>query len=220
MRRIAAVVPVKALEDAKGRLRPTLAEKDRRDLVLWMLDRVLAALGGCEAVSEVAVITPDEDVGAAAARAGARGVIDTSAGLNVAVGRALARAAAEGFEGALVALADLPGLTVADVRRILAAAGPQPSAVVVPDRREEGTNLLYLSPPDLIRPRFGVRSFAAHQSALAGTAARAHVYRSESTGLDVDTPDDLAELGVRLGTAPALASGHGASTVVEGGHGG
>ena len=67
-----AIVPVKALAQAKRRLAPVLPDAARRRLVLTMLEDVLAAARRVEGIDRVLVVTPDRERGATRARAGAR----------------------------------------------------------------------------------------------------------------------------------------------------
>ena len=70
----------------------------------------------------------------------------------------------------------------------------QLGVLAVPDRHGTGTNALLLSPPDAIAPSFGPGSFERHaQAARAGGLAYG-VAQVPGLVLDVDTPDDLAEL--------------------------
>lgn len=198
-----AIVPVKGLAYAKSRLRSDTTERERAELVLWMLRRVLVAITSSGVVEDVVVVTPDASVARVAREAPVRVAVEPARGLNVAVGQMLDLASQDGFDGALVVLADLPCITAADVAAVLQLGSEPPCGVLVPDRRAEGTNLLYISPPDLVRPLFGIRSFEAHRQALTRRSASLRVYRSPGTQFDVDTPQDLAQLTAHIGRAAA-----------------
>ena len=68
---IAALVPVKALDQAKGRLAALLSQEERRVLALAMLEDVLRALQAVPRVEHVAGVSPDTDVLARAEKLGA-----------------------------------------------------------------------------------------------------------------------------------------------------
>ena len=78
--------------------------------------------------------------------------------------------------------------------------------MIVPDRAGTGTNALLLHPPDTFTPSFGPGSLERHMEAARGAGIRFRVERVHSLMHDVDTPDDLADLGVlldeRRGVAP------------------
>src|ERR1700736_4706566 len=66
-----AIVPVKTLTHAKRRLASHLPAAARRQLVLTMLEDVLAALAASAAVGRVLVVSPDAHVAELAAARGA-----------------------------------------------------------------------------------------------------------------------------------------------------
>jgi 2-phospho-L-lactate/phosphoenolpyruvate guanylyltransferase len=69
---------------------------------------------------------------------------------------------------------------------------------IVPDRHLAGTNALVLSPPDAIEPSFGPGSLARHTAAARAAGLDYSVERVPTLMLDVDTPEDLAELAAAL----------------------
>ncbi len=71
---------------------------------------------------------------------------------------------------------------------------PLPAVTVAPDRFRSGTNALLCSPPDCIPFRFGDGSFHAHLREAKRVGAAHSPVVIEGIGLDVDHPDDLAEL--------------------------
>ena len=63
--------------------------------------------------------------------------------------------------------------------------------VIAPDRREEGTNALLISPSGLIEYEFGPGSFAHHCERAIRAGARLEVVNLPSLALDLDLPEDL-----------------------------
>lgn len=192
-----AIVPVKALADAKRRLAPALAPSERRRLVLTMLEDVLALLGEIPSIARVLVVTPDAEVAAAAACHGA-GVVseDGPSDLNAAVRRGLAQAHGLGAQRALVIPADVPLATQAEIRSILASApaGSKPQVVIVPSEDGDGTNAMLLAPPEAMRPEFGEGSFVRHVAQAVALGLDFRVLRLPGLGADIDQPRDLARL--------------------------
>jgi 2-phospho-L-lactate/phosphoenolpyruvate guanylyltransferase len=192
-----AIVPVKALADAKRRLATALAPSERRRLVLTMLEDVLVLLGGTAGITRILVVTPDREVAAAAADHDAGVVNDDGPGdLNMAVRRGLAFASSEGAERALVIPADVPLATNAEILAILASApvGSKPQAVIVPSEDGEGTNAMLLAPPEAMRPEFGEGSFVRHVAQAVALGLDFRVLRLPGLGADIDQPHDLARL--------------------------
>lgn len=124
-------------------------------------------------------------------------------GLNAALehAREVLAARAPSSPRLLVAHADLPALTRADVMALLAEPAP---VVIATDRNRSGTNLLLVpspSPAGLpfetevgFRFRFGVGSLAAHLVEAAAAGLDASVVHRPGTAVDLDTADDWAEL--------------------------
>ncbi len=182
-------MPVRALEGAKSRLGAVLDAEERRDLVVSMLQRIVAAAIATPGVIEVIVVSPDPEALRVANAAGARPLLQQSRGLNPAFQEARA---ASGGDRLLLLPADLPTITPADVAEVLAAgdAAGTPSVVLAPDRHRRGTNALLLDPPDAIDPAFGGDSRAGH-AWLAESADVAFVELAGVLELDLDTPEDL-----------------------------
>lgn len=185
----AVVIPVRTFEGAKSRLGAVLDAEERRDLVDRLLRRAVAAALATPGVTEVVVVSPDPEVLAVAASAGARALLQRSRGLNPALQEARAAVTAD----RLLALpADLPAVTPTALAELLRAgdAAGAPSVILAPDRHGRGTNALLLSPRDVIDPAFGGDSRAAH-AWLASSADAAYVEVPEVLALDIDTSDDL-----------------------------
>lgn len=198
---VCAIVPVKGLESAKGRLRDILSPAERRDLTLWMLGRVLRALGESAAVGPLYVVTPDARVAAAARDLGATPVKERGGGLNAALEGAREVALSAGAAGALFVLGDLPLLSARDVGDLVACGEGRGACVAAPDRHNRGTNVLLLRPPAALPLLFGTASYERHAEAARERDVRLETYRSEGTSFDVDTPDDLRTLRERAGLA-------------------
>src|SRR3990167_1187526 len=107
---IAAVVPVKRLDEAKGRLSVLLAPDERRRLALAMLEDVLRALQAVPRIDLVAVVSPDHDALDRASALGAEPLLEGSLvrGVNQALAQAAAALADRGASALLVVAADIP----------------------------------------------------------------------------------------------------------------
>jgi 2-phospho-L-lactate guanylyltransferase len=193
---IAALVPAKALVEAKGRLSGALSEPERRELALAMLTDVLAALKPVPEIDTISVVSPDDDVLTLAASLGANTVAEPVEvrGINQALNAALD--VMSPAPGALVVvLADVPEITPADVQQAVSAL-PERGVVICPSY-DRGTSLLAMRPPGVIPFRFGPQSFALHRREAAARGIPAEVLRIERLSRDIDTPDDLHNLASR-----------------------
>ena len=190
--RVIAVVPVGRLEGAKSRLGGTLDAEERRDLVLRLLDRTLAATLALPEVADTIVVTPDDEVRGHALASGARPIRQRGEGLNEGLRQARDEALAAGATALLVVPIDLPRISPGNLRVVLSTlADPRrPLVAIVPDRHRRGTNALLVAPPDAIKPRFGGESRAAHEAAARAAGAR-YVEVASPLDIDLDTPEDL-----------------------------
>jgi 2-phospho-L-lactate guanylyltransferase len=187
--RIVALVPVRSLESGKSRLAEHLDAEERADLVARLLRRTIQAAS--PHVERVVVVSPDAEVLAVAAEAGAEPLLQAGTGLNDALRLGRERASALEANAVLVLPPDLVHVDEAEIGRIVAAVGGDgPVVVIVPDRHGAGTNALLLSPPDIVDFAFGPGSRQTH----ADRARRAGAVLVELDGplaLDIDTPEDL-----------------------------
>lgn len=197
---VAAVIVARTGPRAKSRLAPALDEHERQVLALSMLERVLAAtLHATWLAGVVAVV--DTDAAQDLARVhGAIVLRDAGDGrMNAAVSAGLACAARAGARAALVLPGDVPLVSPDDLAALYSAAGAYARVVVVgTSRGGDGSNALFLRPWNVIAPAFGPPSVERHLS--LARAAGAHALQVDGLGLslDVDTPEDLAEMA-RLG---------------------
>jgi 2-phospho-L-lactate guanylyltransferase len=192
-----AVVPVKALVQAKSRLSVRLDADGRRRLVLAMLADVLAALGACPQLGGIIVVTPDDDVATAARERGADVLLeDAPAGdLNGAIALGIAQAADRGAGAVVVVPGDVPLATPGELTKLLATSkGMGVAVAVAPSRDGNGTNALVLTPPDVLAPAFGPNSCQRHLSQARAKGLSRRVIELPGLGFDVDEPGDLDRL--------------------------
>lgn len=190
---IRALVPAKALGEAKGRLSSVLSEVERRHLALAMLEDVVRVLKSVPAVESVSVVSPDSDVLSLAAELDALPVAESAnvRGLNQALARALSSMSPPP-EALLIVLGDVPEATPRDIETLLAAL-PERGIAISPSA-DKGTSALALRPPDVITLRFGERSAVNHRREAVAIGVAVEVVQIESLSHDVDSPDDLRRL--------------------------
>ncbi len=190
---IRALVPAKALGEAKGRLASVLSETERRKLALAMLEDVVRALKAVPAIESVSVVSPDAEVLSLAAALDAEPVAESAnvRGLNQALARALS-AMSPTPDALLIVPGDVPEVTPGDIETLLAAL-PERGIALSPSA-DRGTCALALRPPDVIALRFGERSSVNHRREAMATGVTAEVVPIDTLSLDVDSPEDLREL--------------------------
>jgi 2-phospho-L-lactate/phosphoenolpyruvate guanylyltransferase len=188
------VVP---FHDGKSRLSPR--REVRRPLALAMLADVVSA---CVAVGETLVVTSDADGVAVAARLGASVLADPGSGQAGAVAAALVDQA---DEPVLVVNADVPAVTVRDLRALLSTTPDEGIALV--EAADGTTNALALSAGRLFAPLYGAGSAARFAADARARGHDAVPVLIPSLRDDVDTLEDLEALRDRSGaqTRAALA---------------
>lgn len=194
-----ALVPFKGAEGAKGRLAPTLTERERRDLSLSMIRDVLAALTASRL--DGILIVSRAQVARDLAREFAVDVFEeTVRGLTGAVTEASDHVVARGGTGTLIVHGDVPLLTAVEVAAVLDG---HEDITLVPDRHDIGTNCIAATPPNAMRYQFDGTSFAPHQALARAAGIEPRVVRLPGLGLDIDTLEalrDFSELPSDTGT--------------------
>ncbi|HYF45249.1 MAG TPA: hypothetical protein VD926_03500, partial [Acidimicrobiales bacterium] len=128
---------------------------------------------------------------------GARVLWRPGLGLNGAVSDAVATLAGEGVDRVLVTHADLPLVTGYDELAV------DDGIVLVPDRHEDGTNVVSIPAGCGFTFAYGPGSFSRHRAEAERLGLALRVLRSPRLTWDVDVPADL-ELPPELPTAPLL----------------
>jgi 2-phospho-L-lactate guanylyltransferase len=194
-----AIVPVKPLRRGKSRLAPVLSEEERTDLNRHLLAHTVKILSSIPDIEHVLVISRDPAALALARDHGARTVLENGESqLNIALARATVVARSYITRGVLIVPADLPLLTPEDVQAMLEKAGEPPVVVVSPDRHRQGTNALFVCPAGLIEYDFGPGSFQRHCERARKAGARLEICELPSLALDVDLPEDLDMVRMKL----------------------
>ncbi len=207
MIRTIAILPVKSLGAAKQRLSTLLDRGPRELLAEAMFSDVLTALGAVRGVEEVVVVTADPAAESRSRESGVTLLRDREeAGQSAAALIGIRHALAAEYERVLLVPGDTPLLDAVEIDRLLSdceAAGT--GLAIVPDRHESGTNALLIAPPTAITPSFGPGSLQRHRDAARAADVTHVVEALPSLVLDVDTPEDLAELRRQLEDDPSRA---------------
>lgn len=181
LRGIAALLPVKAFSVAKRRLEPALDAPQRAALARAMATHVVRA------AAPLAVYVACDDPEVAAWAEEMRAVVLWSAGLglNAAVQAGLGHLGALGVRRVVVAHADLPLAERLD--EVAAFDG----ITLVPDRRQDGTNVLCVPTGASFDVAYGPGSFRRHYLRALASGHALRVLRRPRLAWDVDEPVDL-----------------------------
>jgi 2-phospho-L-lactate guanylyltransferase len=194
-----AIVPVKPLRRGKSRLSGVLSLEARTALNHYLLSNTLATLAEVPEIEHSLVVSRDPEVLTIAREYGARTVQEQgSPQLNIALTRATMVALNHSVQGVIIVPADLPLITVDDIREVIKRAVDPPVVVITPDRHHEGTNALLIAPPGLIKYEYGPGSFQRHCTQAVKVGARLVICERRSVALDIDLPEDLELAGYEL----------------------
>ena len=194
-----AIIPVKPLRRGKSRLAKVISAEKRAELNQYLLEHTIQILSTIDEIENILVISKDTEALALARDLGAKTVQEYgSPGLNTALSRAVEIAKSYETCGILIVPADIPRLNAEDIKKILDHREKPPVVVIVPDRKKEGTNVLFASPPDLIEFQYGNGSFEKHSQAALEAGARLEICDLASLELDLDEPEDLALIEAEL----------------------
>lgn len=204
-----AIIPVKPLRYGKSRLAHILSPDERAELTTKMLHHTLRVLENVPAIYRTLVISRDP---AALKLARQHGAFTYGEGdkqdLNLALARAAHIAAAREASGILILPADLPLLSTDDVEMMLADVhtkastykyangnatfGYQPARTVAlcPDKDEDGTNALYVSPAVGFEFSYGDGSFDRHLREAERLGIPCRVVHAPGLKFDLDTEED------------------------------
>lgn len=203
----ALLIPVKETGRGMKRLSPLLSPAEREALALLLLHGVMEAAAELPHHTRRLVVTSSPAVAGLAAERGfevlreERQISESDS-----VDRAGALLEREGVTGLLRVPLDLPLISGDELTALLEAALAEEGrrAVLAPSLDGTGTNALYRSPPTLFPSAFGPGSLAKHERMALDSGAATAVIRLPGIAIDLDEPEDLAQL-VRQGTeCPAL----------------
>jgi len=188
-----AILPIKRLDAAHGRLAPVLDPKERRLLAEAMFLDFLLKIRHSRTIDTTLVVTSDPAVERQTRWLGHTVLEQAEDAGHSQAASAGARAAMEaGAERVAMLPADCPLFEPDELDHRL---GNTPrAALIIPDRHRTGTNALVLSPPDAFEPSFGPDSCARHVSCARAAGLGFALEEVGSLALDLDTPQDMRDL--------------------------
>jgi 2-phospho-L-lactate/phosphoenolpyruvate guanylyltransferase len=192
-----AIVPVKGLSVANGRLDSTLSAAERNRLAEALFLDLIMKLPRSRCIDDVLVVTADASIARQARWFGHMVLVeDADEGHSEAAAAGARAAMDEGAQRVAMLPVDCPML---DTEELDARIGRSPRTVlIIPDRHGTGTNGLVLAPPDVFLPAFGPESCARHVSRARAAGISFALEEVDSMGLDLDTAEDFSLLRDRL----------------------
>lgn len=100
---------------------------------------------------------------------------------------------------------DLPLITPNEISAMIRMHGRAPGLTLAPDTAGQGTNGMLVNLEALIPFQYGPDSFQRHLDSAHERGIQLHIFRGSGIGLDIDGPDDLAQLTRHSGAAHTKA---------------
>ena len=183
MNNYGVLLPIKSFDTAKARLASVLNPSERAALSRSLAEGVIRA---CAGVS-VWVICEDREVEQWALKLGTQVIHNDQGGLNNAAQTGLNAIAKEGIEKVLITHADL--IFPEDLLGLFQYDG----IVLVPDRHNDGTNIIGLPSNIDYSFKYGTGSFEKHKAEAEKLSIPLNVITNTDFGFDIDNPNDLLE---------------------------
>ena len=192
-----AIVPVKGLSVANGRLDNILSPDERNRLAEALFLDLIVKLPRSRCIDDVLVVTADEAIARQTRWFGHMVLVeDEDEGHSEAAVAGARAAMEEGAERVAMLPVDCPML---DIEELDARIGRSPRTVlIVPDRHETGTNALVMAPPDVFEPAFGPDSCARHVTKARAAGISFALEKIASMAVDLDTAEDYSLLRDKL----------------------
>ena len=191
----ACLIPVKELSTSMSRLGELLTQDEKIGLSLAMLEDVIEVVRGVGRIEPLVIVTRDARVGEIAERYGIEVIreAEETRGEGPAVDYGAGVLEGRGIGRLLVIPSDMPQVSGEDLEAMLALDAGEPSVVMAP-AHDGGTNGMLRRPPTVIPSRFGPDSLSLHIQEAEERGAATKIIELDSFRVDVDTPEDLAEV--------------------------
>ncbi|MHA1377815.1 MAG: 2-phospho-L-lactate guanylyltransferase [Candidatus Helarchaeota archaeon] len=186
------IIPVKSAKFAKLRLAPILDTKQRKNLCINMYKDVIKAVDETKTENKLLTISSDPSILRIGRKFGDIITENTQSEINSSINVAISRALENHAESVLIIPADIPLILSNDIDEIFKYKIKAPTMIITPSIRKNGTNLLYLAPPDIVEIQYGENSFQKHlEKASKIENLNLIIHKSENISLDIDLPEDL-----------------------------
>ncbi len=186
------IIPVKSLEIAKLRLKSILNAEQRKQLCINMFKDVVKAASSTQQSNEIITVSSDPSILDIGSRFGKTIFEQTETNINSSINSAIDLAIKKNSDSILIIPGDIPLITSRDIDIIYDYEISTPSIIISPSLRRNGTNLLYLNPPNVIEIQYGENSFQKHvEKAKKLININLIIHHSRNIELDIDLPEDL-----------------------------
>jgi 2-phospho-L-lactate guanylyltransferase len=188
-----AIIPVKPLKRLRSEQNNSLNDEEWAKLNTHMLESIIESVRAVNGVEEIMVVSKDTTFLSIARERKIKTIQeDSSSDMNMALMRATTIADMYKAHSMLILAADLPLISTADIETFLALSTQQPEMVIAPDRRNMGTNAIFLNPLNIsFYYQFGGNSFDKHLSEAQRLGYKISISDLNSLRIDIDSPEDF-----------------------------
>ena len=103
----------------------------------------------------------------------------------------------EGFDATIIIQGDIQ-LIDNQVLDKLFGQVKKNQVIITPSRREDGTNLLFRNPPDIIQTSYDNNSYFTHLKMIKDNNLQYSIYLEDAIRLDLDEPKDIDIINMKL----------------------
>lgn len=186
---IASIIPVKTFSKAKSRL--GLSQEKTEQLCKVMLDEVLYSISQSQ-INKTIIISKDEAAFEIAKKYNAIEIFeDRENGVNAAVALAEKYLGENKFDASIVFPQDIPLMRSQDIDELIRFKKTNPSLIVVPSRKFDGTNALLRSPIDVMETHYDEDSYKIHLTTGKSRNIPTSFVLISRIMWDVDDPSDI-----------------------------
>ena len=189
------IVPFKNFLEAKSRMRKTVSYDTTIKIVKIMLEHVLSEIKNSKKSDKNFIVTKDKEAVKIAEKFGFDVLLEEKQS-----------GESSSVDWASRLPADLPLIESRDVDEIFERSNETNSSILVPSRSGLGTNAFLRSPPEIVPSFFGSNSMEKHIAAFEEKGADYSIVKNENIGFDVDSGEDLKELGLLAKRSLAVTS--------------
>ena len=196
--KIGVIIPVKKFSDSKNRLSSVLTLDEKKELVRCMLFDVCDVLIKSSYLNGIAIVTSENEI---VQYENYEKIIhlkeSRNSGVNNAVEIGNKYFIKEGFDATIVIPGDIPLIDDQVLNKLFEQVNNN-QVIITPSRREDGTNLLFRNPPDIIQTSYDDNSYSTHLKTIKDNNLQYLIYLEDVIRLDLDEPEDIDKINMKL----------------------
>ena len=196
--KIGGIIPVKKFDDSKNRLSSFFTLEEKKELVKCMLFDVCDVLVRSSYINEIVIVTSENEI---SQYENYEQIIrleeNHNSGVNNAVEIGNKYFIKKGFDATIVIPGDIPLINNQVLEKVFEYTNEN-QVIITPSIREDGTNLLFRSPPDIMQTSYDNNSYSSHLEMINDNNLQYSVYLEDAIRLDLDEPRDIDIINSKL----------------------